>query len=79
MEEPGFEPKCSETPSPPSPPARPALTGPHRVVELSHLLRVLEVALAPVHLGALVGEDAGHGDAVPAARWLYLAESNLRA
>lgn len=60
-----------------SPPALPP--GPHRVVELGHQLRVLKVTLTPVHLRALVGEDAGHPDAAPAAHWLSLAERSMRA
>lgn len=48
---------CKPTPSHPSQSPCP---GPHRIVELSHQLRVLEIALAPIHLRALVGKDAGH-------------------
>lgn len=40
---------------------------------------MLEVALAPVHLGALIGEDAGHPDAASAARWLRLAQGSMPA
>lgn len=70
----GWNPDPGETPPPPA--LRP---GPHRVVELSHQLRVLEVALAPVHLGALIGEDAGHPDAASTARWLRLAQGSMPA
>lgn len=80
VEEPGFEPESGETlPCHPTPAPCSRPTGPHRVVELGHQLRMLEVALTPVHLGALVSEDAGHGDAAPAALWLPLAERSLQA
>lgn len=72
-EKPGRNPSVLRLPPAALPP------GPHRVVELGHQLRVLKVTLTPVHLGALVGEDAGHPEAAPTAHWLGLAERSMRA
>lgn len=44
----------------PSHPSQSPCPGPHRIVELGHQLRVLEITLTPIHLRALIGKDAGH-------------------
>lgn len=59
----------------PSHPGQSPCPGPYRIVELSHQFRVLEITLAPIHLRALVGKDAGHLCSGIGARVLCLAEA----